>query len=185
MGLLLLAFDVQKIDEIRKKKKYFELYLELAIERAPRRPHLTLLQLEHLHGELVASLACSTVNANYEGNLQARCGTKSAGATKLAFSKHRRNPEQIWTSRYFLDTSIFERLQCRDWLQATYYLILWLFAKPRIVLRFQENLHSWWPTDVPIEFHRISTAQVHDIWLYSFEPIIMCIYCALTRAHGT
>ena len=90
----------------KKTKKYFELYLELAIERAPRLPHLTLLQLEHLHGELVASLACSTVNANYEGNLQARCGTKSAGATKLAFSKRRRNPEQIWTSRYFLDTSI-------------------------------------------------------------------------------
>ena len=89
MGLLLLAFDVQKIDEIRKMK-FFELYLELAIERAPRLPHLTL-QLEHLHGELVASLACSTVNANYEGNLQARCGTKSAGATKLAFSKHRQN----------------------------------------------------------------------------------------------
>lgn len=45
-------------------------------------------------------------------------------------------------------------------------------AKPRIVLRFQENLHIWWPTDVLMELHRISTAQVHDIWLYSFEPII-------------
>ena len=104
MGLLLLAFDAQKIDEVRKNIEYFEVYLELAIERAPRRPHLTLLQVEHLHGELVASLACSTVNANYEGSLQARLwdvGQSWQAQQSLPY----RNTDAIQNRLGLLDTS--------------------------------------------------------------------------------